>query len=188
VPKKGKFTQERVEYNVFLFDEPLKAQNRLKSLKLAWRFVLTSCDIYQNPLKNEKFLKFWQCRTKNTILSKLYFLSFKKIWIETNNTVFLLCNLYQSIGCSFKFILKVGVEEWIVNAPRITDNLTFRVVCVNFSFISWKLKQIAEKSKHQNFPFFKLLKTVKIKRKHRFWYVLTSSCLFLYKLFCRFIF
>jgi hypothetical protein len=26
------------------------------------------------------------------------------------------------MGCSFKLILKVGVEELIVNAPRITDN------------------------------------------------------------------
>jgi hypothetical protein len=25
------------------------------------------------------------------------------------------------IGCSFKFLLTVGVEESIVNAPRITD-------------------------------------------------------------------
>jgi hypothetical protein len=31
----------------------LTAPNRLKSLKLAWRFVLTSCDIYQNPLTGE---------------------------------------------------------------------------------------------------------------------------------------
>jgi hypothetical protein len=42
--KKGQFTQERVEYNVFLFDESLK--------------VLTSCQIYQNPLTQEKLLKF----------------------------------------------------------------------------------------------------------------------------------
>jgi hypothetical protein len=41
------------------------------------------------------------------------------------------------IGCSFKFPVKVGVEESIVNAPRITNsdqlfksNLTFYVVCV----------------------------------------------------------
>jgi hypothetical protein len=49
------------------------------------------------------------------------------------------------IGCSFKCILKVGVEESVVNVPRITDhgsadrrymdrlyksNLTFCVVCV----------------------------------------------------------
>jgi hypothetical protein len=26
------------------------------------------------------------------------------------------------IGCSFKFIHKLGVEESIVNAPRITDH------------------------------------------------------------------
>jgi hypothetical protein len=44
------------------------------------------------------------------------------------------------IGCSFKCILKVGVDELIVNAPRITDqlsksNLTFGVVCV-FTFYS----------------------------------------------------
>jgi hypothetical protein len=35
VPKKAQFTQERAEYNVFLFDELLKAPNRLKPLKLA---------------------------------------------------------------------------------------------------------------------------------------------------------
>jgi hypothetical protein len=29
--------------------------------------------------------------------------------------------LITYIGCSFKFILKVGVEESIVNAPQITD-------------------------------------------------------------------
>jgi hypothetical protein len=26
------------------------------------------------------------------------------------------------MGCSFKFLLKVGVDESIVNAPRITDH------------------------------------------------------------------
>jgi hypothetical protein len=41
----------------------------------------------------------------------------------------------QSIGCSFKFLFKVGVEKPIVIAPRITDqlfksNLTFCVVFV----------------------------------------------------------
>jgi hypothetical protein len=28
----------------------------------------------------------------------------------------------KSVGCSFKLILKVGVEESILNAPRITDH------------------------------------------------------------------
>jgi hypothetical protein len=27
----------------------------------------------------------------------------------------------DNIGCSFKFIVKVGVKESIVNGPRITD-------------------------------------------------------------------
>jgi hypothetical protein len=35
-----------------------KVPNCLKSLKLAWRFVLTSCDIYQNPFTQEKIPKF----------------------------------------------------------------------------------------------------------------------------------
>jgi hypothetical protein len=48
----------------FCLASPLKALNRLKFLKLAWRFVLTSCQIYQNPFTQEKILKFWQCRTK----------------------------------------------------------------------------------------------------------------------------
>jgi hypothetical protein len=29
---------------------------------------------------------------------------------------------FSTIGCSFKCILKVGIEESIVNAPRITDH------------------------------------------------------------------
>jgi hypothetical protein len=56
--KKAQFTHERVEYNVFCLTSPLKALNHLKSLKLARRFVLTSCDIYQNPFTQEKILKF----------------------------------------------------------------------------------------------------------------------------------
>jgi hypothetical protein len=66
MPKKAQFTHERVEYKVFLFDE------HLRSLKLTWRFVLTSCDIYQNPFTQEKILKFWQCRLSNKMISFSY--------------------------------------------------------------------------------------------------------------------
>jgi hypothetical protein len=31
-------------------------------------------------------------------------------------------NRFVCIGCSVKFILKVDVEESIVNAPRVTDH------------------------------------------------------------------
>jgi hypothetical protein len=34
---------------------------------------------------------------------------------------YVITNLY-CIGCSFKFIRKVGIEESIVNAPRITSH------------------------------------------------------------------
>jgi hypothetical protein len=38
VPKKTQFTNERVEYNVFLFDEPLKGSKSLKIFKISLTF------------------------------------------------------------------------------------------------------------------------------------------------------
>jgi hypothetical protein len=38
VPKKAQFTQERVEYHIFLFDEPLKGSKLLKTFKISLRF------------------------------------------------------------------------------------------------------------------------------------------------------
>jgi hypothetical protein len=38
VPKKAQFTHERVEYNVFLFDEPLKGFKSLKTFKISLTF------------------------------------------------------------------------------------------------------------------------------------------------------
>jgi hypothetical protein len=38
VPKKAQITQERVEYNVFLFDEPLKGSKLLKIFKISLTF------------------------------------------------------------------------------------------------------------------------------------------------------
>jgi hypothetical protein len=38
---------------------------------------------------------------------------------------FIICHFLSfiiNIGCSFKFLLNVGVEELIVNAPRVTDD------------------------------------------------------------------
>jgi hypothetical protein len=53
---------------------------------------------------------------------------------EHSITLYQVANI-ETIGCSFKFILKVSVEESSVNTPRIThqlfkSNLTFCVVCV----------------------------------------------------------
>jgi hypothetical protein len=52
--KKAQFTRERVEYNVFLFDEPLKGSKSLKIFKIS---LTLACDIYQNPFTQEKILK-----------------------------------------------------------------------------------------------------------------------------------
>jgi hypothetical protein len=38
VPKKAQITQERVEYNVFLFDKPLKGSKSLKIFKINLTF------------------------------------------------------------------------------------------------------------------------------------------------------
>jgi hypothetical protein len=38
LPKKTQFTHERVEYNVFLFDEPLKGSKSLKIFKISLTF------------------------------------------------------------------------------------------------------------------------------------------------------
>jgi hypothetical protein len=38
MPKKAKITQKRVEYNVFLFDEPLKGSKSLKIFKISLTF------------------------------------------------------------------------------------------------------------------------------------------------------
>jgi hypothetical protein len=38
VPKKAQITQERVEYNVFLVDEPVKGSRSLKIFKISFRF------------------------------------------------------------------------------------------------------------------------------------------------------
>jgi hypothetical protein len=37
-PKKAQFTHERVEYKVFLFDEPLKGSKSLKTFKISLTF------------------------------------------------------------------------------------------------------------------------------------------------------
>jgi hypothetical protein len=59
VPKKANLHKNELNTTFFCSTSPLKALNRLKSLKSAWRFVLTSCQIYQNPFTQEKILKFW---------------------------------------------------------------------------------------------------------------------------------
>jgi hypothetical protein len=75
--KRPNLHKNELNTRFFCSTSPLKAPNSLKSLKLAWHFILTSCDIYQNPFTQKKFLKFWQCRTKNMFRSIIYDCSFQ---------------------------------------------------------------------------------------------------------------
>jgi hypothetical protein len=72
--KKPNLHTNELNTTFFCSTSTLKAPNRLKSLKLAWRFVLRSCDIYQNPFTQGKILKFWQCWTK-------------KLYLKTQNVI-----------------------------------------------------------------------------------------------------
>jgi hypothetical protein len=77
VPKKANLPKNELNTTFFCSTSPLKDSKRLKSSKFAWRLVLTSCDIYQNPFTQEKILKFWQCRTKKKVVYTLVAKSFK---------------------------------------------------------------------------------------------------------------
>jgi hypothetical protein len=62
VPKQAQFTHERVEYNVFLFDEPLKHPKSLKIFKISLTF---RCDKLRHLSKsvhtgeNSQILAVW---------------------------------------------------------------------------------------------------------------------------------
>jgi hypothetical protein len=104
----------------FCSTSPLKAPSLLKPLKLAWRFVLTSCDIYKNPFTQEKILKFWQCRTKKFVL-----IGFLHFFLEYRE-------LYQNLDFNNEIILCTGVPE--LRKSSITCSL---LKISTFSFFRW---------------------------------------------------
>jgi hypothetical protein len=53
--KKVQFTQERVEYNVFLFDEPLKGSKSLKILKISLTFHFGKLTFIKIRSRRKKF-------------------------------------------------------------------------------------------------------------------------------------
>jgi hypothetical protein len=91
------YTRTSWTQRFFFSTSTLKASNPLKSLKLTWRFVLTSCDIYQNPFTQEKILKFWQCQQKKNYktfsLKKLTY-----IWKRITSDLFLFIVLVRSLN------------------------------------------------------------------------------------------
>jgi hypothetical protein len=105
VPKKAQFTHERVEYNVFLFDEPLKGSKSLKTFKISLTFrfdklshLSKSVHIEENSqiltVSNKKYILFITqkksrsnpsscCRSRNknvTLLHYNYNVNKFKLW------------------------------------------------------------------------------------------------------------
>jgi hypothetical protein len=67
VPKKAQITQERVEYKVFLFDEPPKGSKSLKIFKISLTFRF-------DKLSNlSKFVHTGENSQIRTVLNKKYF-------------------------------------------------------------------------------------------------------------------
>jgi hypothetical protein len=56
MPKKAQITQERVEYNVFLFDEPLKGSKSLKIFKISLTFRLSNLSKSVHTGENSQIL------------------------------------------------------------------------------------------------------------------------------------
>jgi hypothetical protein len=90
----------------------------------------------QNCTANYVLCFFNQSKNKLTLTSPIGGYIY---YVHFHNTRYIVGCIFNSVGltitreipcsisCSFKFILKVGVEESIVNAPRITE----RISCLN---------------------------------------------------------
>jgi hypothetical protein len=103
VPKRAQFTQERVEYNVFLFDEPLKGSKSLKIFKISLTF---------------RFDKLWHLsKSAHTgEISQILTVSSKKIpsdykWLKENSELATLMQLvvqvFSCIICQ-SFLFRLG--------------------------------------------------------------------------------
>jgi hypothetical protein len=82
VPKIAQFTQERVEYNVFLFDKPLKGSKSLKMFKISLTFrfdKLSNLSKSVHTGENSQIL---------TVSNKKIFLNFKKLQIPCDQQLY----------------------------------------------------------------------------------------------------
>jgi hypothetical protein len=68
VPKKAQITQERVEYNVFLFDEPLKGSKSLKIFKISLTFRFDKLSNLSKSVHTGKNSQILTVSNKNYIL------------------------------------------------------------------------------------------------------------------------
>jgi hypothetical protein len=79
MPKKAQFTQERVEYNVFLFDEPLKGSKSLKMFKISLTFRFDKLSNLSKSVHRGENPQILTVSNKKNNFKILYFLDLK-IW------------------------------------------------------------------------------------------------------------
>jgi hypothetical protein len=71
VPKKAQIRQERVEYNVFLFDEPLKASKSLKIFKISLTFRFDKLSNLSKSVHTGENSQILTVSNKKRILNKI---------------------------------------------------------------------------------------------------------------------
>jgi hypothetical protein len=69
VPKKAQITQERVEYNVFLFDEPPKGSKSLKIFKISLTFRFDKLSNLLKPIHTGENSQILTVSNKNFLYS-----------------------------------------------------------------------------------------------------------------------
>jgi hypothetical protein len=93
--KKVQFTQERVEYNVFLFDDSLKGSKSLKIFKINLTFRFDKLSHLSKSVHIGEYSQILTVSNKKIFCLDEIFLTFLKLWEFTYLSI--LCNIRHRI-------------------------------------------------------------------------------------------
>jgi hypothetical protein len=82
VPKKAQITQKRVEYNVFLFDEPLKGSKSLKIFKISLTFRFDKLSNLSKSVHRGENSQILTVSNKKMVLQDLFDLRFSNFFFK----------------------------------------------------------------------------------------------------------
>jgi hypothetical protein len=82
MPKKAKITQEQVEYNIFLFDEPLKGSKSLKIFKISLTFRFDKLSNLSKSVHTGENSQILTVSNKKIFTFSFSLFSFKKFFIN----------------------------------------------------------------------------------------------------------
>jgi hypothetical protein len=99
VPKKAQFTHERVEYIVFLFDEPLKGSKSLKIFKFSLTFRFDKLSHLSKSFTQEKILKILTISNKKKTFSSNLFLPHRLFIIMIMYVILVIKIEYKNSFC-----------------------------------------------------------------------------------------